>query len=621
MSFTDLGIPIDAVESRTAAICIRADGQSRVVIAAKGFLVIVNPMTEQCVQLDFPDGHTEYPYDCFSSSNGMFYVGAGVMFYAVDPFELRYVDTIQISERDELLGFSYAENGEGHIYVASYPDSRLYRYRPQERDLTEYGSMDPDQKYPSSMAADAYGWVYIGLGTTRRNIVAYHPASGQRHAMLGDPLRTIGHGKVRQAADHQAYIQVNEGWARVEQGMAIEQVEDDQLPASLYTGESFDKFYRQLDGEWRVVRHSLSRYELVLRHTQSAVEKVIKLTYQSVGATLSTLVVGPDKQIYGTSMHPLHFYRFDPQHTNDGDPAHGIGKAMNYGPTVIEHGAGGNIAAYAVQGSRLLGAAYPGGRLHVYDVSKPIQLEPLEAVKQVGELAAGGITRNPICVASNVEIHRPRCAVALRDQEHVVYGGFPDYGMVGGGLCVYHLPTGTHRLIPHTALIPEQSTVSLIEAADGVLIGGTSIETPGGAMPKAHHACLYEWDWKEGIVRKSWMIHDDIREYSLLLQDAAGRIHTMTACCRYLVWDSVQEALVHEVDLSAWGKVVRAGWVLCDEEACIYGVMGEAIFRIPLDSLQPERIAVPPGEITAGFAMLNNAIYFGSSTHLWQYSI
>jgi len=485
--------------------------------------------------------------------------------------------------------------------MASYPHSRLYRYRPIERDFVCYGSMDSEQKYPSHMAVDAYGWIYIGMGTSKKTIIAYHPHSGVLQSLIEDKWRSIGIGRVRQGPDYQAYAQIGEQWGRVEQGMVVETLPEDQVPASLYTGVSFGKFHRQLPGEWKVVSHSLSDRELIMEHQWTGEVKVLNLRYRSEGAALSPIVLGPDKKIYGTSNHPLHFYVCTP--SDNGEV-----RIVNGGARVIQHGAGGNIAAYAVQGNFLLGAAYTEGRLHLYDVTKPMDLSDSQF-------------RNPICVTEHVEIHRPRCAVAISDGEHIAYGGFPGYGMVGGGLCLYHLPSGSDRLIPHTRLIPDQSTVALAEAQDVTLVAGTSVETPGGAEPKAKTACLYVLDCQSQTILRSWQLRKGIREYSLLLIDPRGWIHTLSSCCTYFVWDPVNEAIVHEADLSAWGTVVRQGWQLCTEDQCIYGVMSDAVFRIPLHSLQPERVAVPPSEITAGFVKLNRELWFAISTHLWSYSI
>ncbi len=597
MRFTDLGIPVDAVESRTAAICTSSVGDCRIVIAAKGFLLVVDPVTEHCTQIPFPNEHDEYPYDTFSSSAGIFYIGAGAMFYAFDPFKLAYIESIILKDPEELCGFSYAENADGHIYVASYPSCRLYRYRPAQRDWTCFGSMDAEQKYPFHMAIDAWGWIYLGLGTTKKNVIAFHPLTNEKQELLQESQRTIGIGQVRQGPSRQVYALLGEHWAHMEQGAVIAELGEKE-PDSYYTGSSFGKFHRQLPGDWKMMSHSLSDYALIVRHERNGQEKTIKLRYQSKGASLSPIIVGPDQKLYGTSNHPMHFYSFDPKSN----------KLINWGSKVIQNGSGGNIAAYAVQGSILAGASYPNGRLHLYDTAKPMQWENSD-------------NRNPIEVAAYVDVHRPRCALSLHDGEHVVYGGFPGYGMVGGGLAVYSLQAGTAKLIPHNELIPQQSTLSLAEASDGTLIGGTSIETPGGAEPAAKSAFVYKLDWQRRTILKRWQLDEQIREYSLLLIDPCGRIHTLTSCSNYYVWDPEQEIIIYHADLSAWGTIVRAGWQFSEADQCIYGVLSQAVFAIPLESLQPKLLAVPPHEITAGFALLQQKLYFACSTHLWSYSL
>ncbi|MFD0959714.1 hypothetical protein [Paenibacillus chungangensis] len=622
MSFTDLGIPVDAVESRTGAVCVNSAGDSRIVIAAKGFLLVADPVSGDCRQLFFPDHHSEYPYDTFSSRCGMLYVGAGNRFYVFDPFRLHYIDTLFADDENELCGFSYAENEEGHIYMTSYPQSKLYRYRPIERDFVCMGSMDPEQKYPSHMAVDAYGWVYIGTGTTKKNIVAYHPAdSSTPRSLLPDELRTIGIGVVRQAGAPQApcnrvYAQLGEQWVLLEQGGIVGHVRDEEVPASSYNGASFAKFHRQLPGDWELISHSLSNRELLLRHRHTGQARRIELRYSSEGAALSPIVAGADGCLYGTSNHPLHFFTYqlvDPTGESSHDSQAGDSSRLhNLGPRIVK---GGNLAAYAVQRNILAGAAYPGGGLYLFDTSKPLHSANAEPNGTLDGL------HNPRLVTEHIEIHRPRCAIALQDGEHIAYGGFPGYGMVGGALCVYHLPTGKDHLLLHTELVPNQSTVSLVETAPGILIGGTSVETPGGAEPLSPTARLYMLNWKERDVMRIWKLHDRIREYSHLLMDARGRLHILTSCSTYYVWDPVHESIVCEEDLSAWGTVVRQGWEMSEEDDCIYGALSQALFRIPLSSMKPERIAIPPGHVTAGFVKHNTELYFAISTHLWRYTL
>ncbi|MEF2244658.1 hypothetical protein [Paenibacillus sp. IITD108] len=603
MEFVDLGIPVDAVESRTAAVCTNLQGESRIVIAAKGFLVVVQPESGECRQLPFPNEHDDYPYDTFSCSKGMLYMGAGVMFYAFDPFKLEYVAAMQTDAADELCGFSYAESADGLIYVTTYPRSQLYQYNPSTQAFKSLGSVDSEQKYPSHMAVDKDGWVYVGTGTVQKNIMALHPEkNGQINQLLPEQYRGNGIGLVRQGPNNQVFAQMGDDWFRLQEGIIREKIEEIILPPSLYHGSSFSKFHRQLPGNWKLVSHSLSDYELILKNDQTQDVKVIKLQYQSNGAMLSPLVIGPDQIIYGTSNHPLHFFSVDPKEKK---PA-----ATNWGAKAIEHGAGGNIAAYAVQGNIIAGAAYTHGRLHLIDTSKPLQIE--------NNNAAG---RNPKCVTEHIEIHRPRSAVALSDGEHIAYGGFPGYGMVGGGLAIYHLPTGKEVVLQHDQLVAKQSTVALSEMPQGFIIGGTSVETPGGAEPASDTAFIYQLNWRTLEVHKRWALRSGIREYSMLLVDGLGRIHTLTSCSRYMVWDPVNEQLLHEQDLSAWGSIVRQSWQLDKEENKIYGVLSKGIFTISLATLEPELLAVPPGIITAGFVKYKQRLFFAISTHLWSYTI
>ncbi|WP_233354959.1 hypothetical protein [Paenibacillus sp. JZ16] len=53
-AFERIGVPADVDESRSAAVCRRDDGAERIVIAARGYVLIVDPETGSCSQLYFP---------------------------------------------------------------------------------------------------------------------------------------------------------------------------------------------------------------------------------------------------------------------------------------------------------------------------------------------------------------------------------------------------------------------------------------------------------------------------------------------------------------------------------------------------------------------------------------
>jgi hypothetical protein len=606
-SFTDYGAAAKAAESRTAAVCANGAGDERVVIAAKGFLLIVDPADGSARQVPFPDGNREYPYQCFADSGGRFYTGAGPMLLVLDPFRGEYVDCLRAGSDGELVGFSFAEDGKGAVYFTAYPTCRLFRYDPASGTVEACARLDEREQYPNHLAVDEHGWVYAGIGTARKNIVAYHPPSCELRSLVPDAERTRGMGYVHQSAGgrvygHWALDDLREGgaarsetyrWMRFREGRT-EPVPWHEVEPSLYSGEGFGQFHRQLTGEWRVVRHDLAERTLLLASAAGGRTRAVPLAYACEGAQLSPLAAGPDGRIYGTTNHPLQLFRFDP-HT---------GELVNFGGRAVEGGAGGNICAYATAGSLLAGAVYPGGQLVALDVNEPLVFE--------------GERRNPRRLTAHEEIFRPRCLLAHSDGRHLIYGGFPGYGAAGGGLCLYRLDTGEETLIPHDRLVPYHSTLCLAEGSAGDVYGGTSVETPGGASPRDTRAKLYRLNWRSRFVEQVWEPLD-AREIAWIAVDGAERIHGMTSEAVYFVFDPRGGRLLQAQDLSGWGRPVRAGMVRADAGR-LYGALSGALYEVDLALGRAVRIVRTPVPVTAGLALAGNRLFFGSGAHLWSYA-
>ncbi|WP_309120770.1 hypothetical protein [Paenibacillus sp.] len=604
--FTDHGVPAPAVESRTAAVCRNLDGDERVVVLARGFLLVVDPATERCAQVPFPNGNEEYPYICFAGSDGTFYTGAGTQFLAFDPFEGMFLHAEDVGAAGELVGFSFAESADGTIYFAAYPHCRLFAYHPSERRVAKFGSLDKTEKYPSHLAADAEGWVYAGIGTERKGIVAYRPADGLAVQLVPEDERTRGMGVVHASADgavfgHWAFSDLREEetperyrWMRFQGGRAVP-VDWRDVPPSLYSGAAFFRLHRQLSGAWRVEKHDLAERELTLRAADGAGVRTIPLRYECGGAQLSPLAAGPDGRVYGTSNHPLHFFRYDPAEE----------RLRSFGGKAIQFGGGGNLCAYASVGPVLAGAAYPGGHLHLFDTRLPVSEE--------------GEPRNPRIAVSHKEVHRPRCMLAHSDGEHVLYGGYPGYGAVGGGLCVYNVATGVDTLLTHERIVPYQSTICLAEGKGGAVFGGTSVETPGGAEPRETRAKLYRLRWDGLTVDRVWS-PVEAREIVWVYADRLGRIHGMTSGSSYFVFDPDAETVVAETDLSAWGTPVRVGLTAL-EDGLVYGALSRALFRLDPDSDAPVKLAEPPVPATSGLAVAGGRLFFGAGSHLWSFAL
>ncbi|GIP38386.1 hypothetical protein J31TS4_16660 [Paenibacillus sp. J31TS4] len=609
--FRRIGVPVRADETRSAAVCRDGDGRERIVLVARGYALVVNPATGTCRQLAFEEGKSEYPYAAMSGRDGRFYTGAGPLLAVLDPFGETFEHRLKPAPSEEIAGFAFTEDGDGIVYATTYPNAQLLRLDPQSGDCRVLGQLDPEQKYAMTLAAGRDGWIYAGLGTTTAGIAAYRLSDGKVATLRGDDGPVRGSGQVHVGADGEVYGMLpgaDSGmeesgpdappvrWFRLRDGRA-EPVEAASVPPSLYKGTGYRKLHRELGGGRSLVGYELAEGELVIEEADGS-RTVVPLVYEGNGTALSPMAAGPDGRLYGTSNHPLHLYRYDPQ----------TDELRSFGGKLVERGGGGNICAYAVQGSYLAGAAYAGGTLHLLDTRRPLSEEP-------------GPARNPQLVYADERIHRPRCALAHPDGEHVLYGGFPGYGAVGGAVGVLHVPSRHVTVYEHEELIEQQSTLCLAALSGGDVAGGTSIETPGGASPAAREAVLYLFDWASRRVIERWVPVPGAREISLLVADARDRLYGLTSDAVLFVFEPETGTVLRKQDLSAWGRVVRDGLLLAVRQGkpVVLGLLSRAIFSVDPETGTAEKVVDLPQEATCGFADIDGALYYGSGAELWRY--
>jgi len=597
--FTDYGIPVSAEEERTAALCRNEKGDCRFVIAAKGFVVIVNLENGHIKQVFFPDNNDEYPYSSFSS-DGLFYTGAANMFMVLDPFLEQFIYYKMIENGEEIVGFSFAEDRARNIYFTSYPHCHLLCYSPLSKEIIDYGRVDYSEKYPGSVAVDQSGWAYIGIGTESKNIVAFHLERGLKKDLIIKSQRQKGTGYIHLGEDGFVYGHIGETsspqWMKFSNG-DFESINVEKVSPSFYTGTGFQRIHRYQDGNYHIERYSLSEGLIKLVNRETAQTKTIHFSYTSDGAKLSTIYLGPDDYIYGTSMHPLQFFSFDSC----------TKKMTNFGGEVIEKGGGGNIAAYASYGNLLIGAAYAGGKLLVFDTTKKFSRSV-----------------NPKLVAQEESIHRPRCAIALKDHEHIVWGGFPGYGMIGGSLGIYHIETEENHLLTHETLVENQSTISLGELSSGDILGGTSIETPGGAESREKEACIYILNWETKKVKNSFVPIEGAREIAQLFIDKYDCAHCLTDQGTYFVCDPYTEQILFQKDLSNWGQTVRNCFTYDLQTNTLYCLLSHTLLSVEIQGkhcVEPKVVHTLPMAATSGIVQKDSRIYYGSGSHLFSIQI
>ena len=119
-----------------------------------------------------------------------------------------------------------------------------------------------------------------------------------------------------------------------------------------------------------------------------------------------------------------------------------------------------------------------------------------------------GTNTNPLFLASSSLLtHRPHRVLAYSDSNTIIMSGTPEYGYTGGGLIFWSRKSRTQALLQDSAIIIDQSTVSMIALPGSKFLGGTTTAPGTGGEKKATEAELYimdmdskRLDWHKAIL-------------------------------------------------------------------------------------------------------------------------
>lgn len=602
--FVDHGVAAPVAESRGVVVTQDAQGHHLALACSldnspRGWILLTDIDTGETQQVFFPEGvPNSPPYASLLSQNGRFYTAAGPVLLEFDPASREWLfHGVPQPQAECFVGEALADGPDGRIYGGTYPNCHLVSFDPQTKQMADYGPMDPQEHYFSYLAFDQAGWAYCGIGTARYNLVAFNPKTGDRRQIIPEEERALGTTRVYRGIDGQVYGNAGEQWYQLWEGRATP-IDPQAAAPRAPTGQIGWGNTRGTFPDGRKLRHyNLPERWLEVEDPQTGTVQRLIFTYQSEGASITSLVAGPDGRIYGSTAHPMHFFAYRP----DED------RLEDWGP--IERIGGGNICAMDVQGPYVVGAAYSGGWLYLYDTTQPWNGET-------------GDWPNPRLLAEYPEdICRPRTVLAHPDGHHVLMAGYMGYGRRGGGLAIYDLATHQSTLIPHEQLIPDQSTITLKVLPDGNLVGGTSIETPGGGHPTAREGVLYLLDWATRKVVFQTVPVPGARDVFSLEVGPGGLVYGLTAPgSDFFVFDPATRQVVHRESLAEYGGLPRPT-LLWGPEGQLYALFTKAIVSIDPQTFQHHKLAEPPGPISAGAAILKGRLYFAIGSHLWSYGL
>ena len=359
--FKNLGIAAQVNESKGVVATVDDLGNPILVAQASNFALVTDLNTGETVQVPTPPD-TPIPgsgtFGSVLAANRKHYLGRGNHLVEFDPTRREWTFSAVVSPVDSnYIGVS--EGPEGIIWAGGYPHAHLVSFDYNTREVIDHGQMDPAEQYIRYIAADDAGWVYMGIGTARSNIVAYNPTTKERRQLVPEDARVTGHALVRACDDGKVYGRNDTQWYRLYEGNA-EPIEAEEAGKAKDVGSMYFADVRgQLPDGRQVRNYSMPNRYFELYDPDTKESREITFDYTSEGANVTSLAKGPEDIVYGSTSHPMRFVRYDP-HNNELTDMGGIKQV-----------GGGNFCAITTVGNLVIGAEYAGGRLWAYDVTKP----------------------------------------------------------------------------------------------------------------------------------------------------------------------------------------------------------------------------------------------------------
>ncbi len=546
---------------------------------AAGFTVVkIDPATGATSQATSPDPTANFPTGALRTRDGLIYVGAAYAghLYRYDPKTERLDDLGAINLPDDTFPCNMDEDADGVIWIGCYGSAGLTSYDPAAGAFTRHGRMDE---------IDMYCYPYVGAGgmiacnikMTRPHVVVYDPASGRRET-AGPVVVTEDGGSLNlyRAVDGQLYIRSTAGDFRLNgfEAEPVAALPDPEPPLTMSDGSTADF----ADREIQMFR------EMAISHPGSGRTRTLPVAYESAGSEIFLVHRGPDDNLYGSSILPLHLFRHNPT----------TGAMDDLGICTT---ATGEAYSMVNMDGKLYICSYPGAVLSVYDPARPYHFG-----KDTGS--------NPRDLGRMDEIsYRPRSMVA-GPLGRVWTASVPNYGMWGGPLSWYD--PGTDTFGTYRDIAGEASCWSLAWLkAHGLLAVGTTIDGGTGTQPRVDQASLFLWDYE--AEQKMWEGRLPVEVTAVdALAVMGGGLLCGTARARsgsiLFVFDPGERRFVHLVPLPG-GRSLEGG-LQTGPDGSIYGFTTDCFYRFDAAAGVVTTIHEAPSAFQHPGPMYGDGVYF-----------
>lgn len=584
----NIGIPVRSVNwvrlhaghDRSGSPCIYAImGQQ----ADNLFVLHIDPETGRFRQYVATVPDANYPTATFMSRAGRLYVGAAYAGHLLcfDPEKEMLDDLGAIHPGAASFPCRIDEDAEGCIWIGSYPSADLTCYNPAIDRFTNYGRMDEKDMYCYPLV-NSNGRIACLIRMITPHVVMFDPQTSSKQTV--GPVTTKGEETIdlRRGIDGVLYIESSLGNFRID---GYEAVPVDTLPyppaEPIFPDSSTFAFTDTAQAIYRVIEIRKPNGQ-VLTH---------ELDYEVSGSDIFYTHAGPDGCLYGSSILPLHLFRYDPKNEELSDL--GVCSTSN-----------GEAYSMANFEGKLYISSYPAARISVYDPSQAYHFG-----EQPGD--------NPRDLGRIDDIsYRPRSTMA-GPLGRVWTASLPDYGMWGGPLSWYDPKTDEKGA--YYRIFGDGSCYTLAHLEDRRLIAvGTSIAGGSGTQPKVKQAVLFLWDYQKE--NKIWegSLDRPVSVFNALLVGTGGRlfgtVHGGNIPPELFVFDPQLQKFTDRIPLPA-GHPLDIG-LQNGPDGKIYGFTSSCIYRLDTESLTIEEMICEKNAFSVPGPIIGAKIFFGTGHRL-----
>ncbi len=539
------------------------------------------------------------PFASILSSRNKYYVHFESHFVE---FDINKNEFSFVCKTTPKTAMSMTEDDNGVIWSATYPDSGLVSYNPTTQEFRDFGSVYYAnwKQYPRYIAADDKGWIYFAIGKAACQIIAFNPETTQTIPVIPEFERERGMAYVYRDRNGKVYGNTLEDksghWYELYNGEILKDEYPSVVREKKYIAGRQGLNYKHFPDGKRISELDFEKRRLNIKDDLGAVRE-LDFRYESQGAYIMSVGLGPKGTICGGTTHPKYFFNYDPETKQ-----------------LTSRSCQGQWNTLAVQKDKLFIGSYIKGQLMEWD--------PL---KEWNPTKQNQLDGNPfIDHECSPDIYRPYRLLVHADGKTIIMAGSPDYGYTGGGLLFWNSDSGTFQQLDHRQIVPNHSTRSLVSLDKNMILGGTTI-TPGtGGVTKAENAVLYLMDFstKEILWRRN--VISGSEDYSDLCLAQNGLVYGIADRSIFFVYNpfaAESNALIFKGKIGMPIPYQQGQRIFVKSPDDVYMLCKNGIGKIDSQNYKNIEFKTSPEPITAGGAYFKGRIYFAGGASLYSYVV